>query len=187
MLKKKKGLTKCDKCILGKKIKTKKITLLDKKLNEIDGSKKSSLLIIMARPESDTMIFSFKQLLESQGIYDYAIAFGVGCAVPEMKDYLKHPLYAYCNNINLKEFPNIKVIMTLGSGLLAITKNSDIVSWQEFKEFLFNQTYFYPPIGEKQVPIYPLPYIDMILQTGFEKLFTIKIQLQEIKKILGLK
>ena len=186
-LKKKKGTIKCTKCPLGKKIIKKEVNLLDRRLNEIDGSKNSPFLIVMARPESDYMMGQFKKILESQGIYDYVIAYGVACAITEMKDVLKHPLYTYCNNINLNDFPNIKAIATLGTGHLAFTKNSDLPSWEELKEFQFNQTYFFPAIGEKQVPIYPLPYIDLIQDSGFEKTFTIQIQLQEIKKRLGLK
>ena len=51
----------------------------------------------------------------------------------------------------------MKAIITIDSGLLSVTRSSDIIHWSEFKEYEFNPTYFYTGFNSGvHVPVFPI-------------------------------
>jgi len=68
---------------------------------------------------------------------------------------------------------------------MSVTQSSDIGTWEDFSEFLFNQTYFYTPFQwKKKIRVYPIPRLtDWLTKDTFEGFFT-KKQIIKIKEYL---
>jgi hypothetical protein len=185
-----KKISKCDKCIITKKNKKGELKSFHKE-NDLfirKGNEKAEILIILSRYEIIEYVNKLGSFLEKFKFKDYAIVNGLQCNFLVPKNLKLVELYSYCNNVDLKIFPNLKVIITLGSAIYNITKSTDIGHWSEFKEFLFNQTYFYTGFNEeRKIRVYPLPYIDEIFNNdcdSFEYFFSIK-QIGFIKEFLN--
>jgi len=194
-----KKISKCDKCIITKKNKKKELKFFHKE-NDIlirKGNEKAEILIILSRYERNEYVNKLIDFLEKFKFKDYTIVNGLQCGFWVPKNLKLAELYSYCDNVDLKNFPNLKVIITLGSAIYNITKSTDIGHWSEFKEFLFNQTYFYTGFNEeRQIRVYPFPYIDDLFSVksldhnvhdksdSFEYFFSIK-QIGLIKEFLN--
>ena len=183
-------VSKCDKCIIGKNEKAGKINLLHRNIGEIRrGSVDNEILIILSRYETDKFINLFEKKLKRFKLNSYCIISGLDCSIKDIKGYTQFELYKYCNTVdNLDKYKNLKVIITCGSGLFAITKSADIGGWWEFKEYLFNQTYFYTGFNysKKGIRVYPIPFLDefLIKYDSFERFFVDK-QLKFIREYLN--
>ena len=174
---------KCNNCSIGKKELKGDVKSLDKNIGCIRRGKiENEVLIVLSRYETDKYIDKFELYLKKYKINSYVIIGGLDCSISSIKDYTQHEIYKYCNAVDLNRFPNLKCILTIGSGLFAITKSSDLTHWAEFKEFIFNQTYFYTGFdSDRNLRVYALPYLDEILKfNSFERNFTEK-QLEFVK------
>lgn len=171
----KKKVSKCDNCIIGKNEKKGKIKVLDRGDGSLRrGKYDAEVLIVLSRYETDKFIVMLENYLRKYEIKNYAIISGLDCSIKDIKGYTQYELYKYCDTVNLDKFENLKVVLTIGAGLFAITKTNDINNWREFKEFVFNQTYFYTGFNQDRVlRVYPLPYLDEIKDfDSFERYFT---------------
>jgi len=112
------------------------------------------------RPEDLNKLFN---LIKNKGIVNFAITSAIGCRTLNYE--LPTPLYStynYCNSFDIKKF-NPKCVITTGKGLTHFTKGSVFSSWREFRECVFNETYFYPHIkSEWKGRIYPSGFIQDI-------------------------
>ncbi|HPJ87238.1 MAG TPA: DNA polymerase [Candidatus Pacearchaeota archaeon] len=107
----------------------------------------------------------------------YSIINGINCSPKngEMPSPI-YKIYRHCNNITEELASKYKVVVTIGSGLQAITQSSDINTYEDFTEFLFNQTYFYTRYDwKKKTRVYPIPRItDWQGQDNFRSFFVNK-------------
>jgi len=181
------SLTKCDKCPLGKKIKKNNINVYDECIHSnIENPETAKIIIVFHRYDSENRIKKFRKYLEQQHIDDYAIVFGLECSPHEFpKSVTQNTVYKHCNTFNIDKYKNARVILTVGSGLMSVTKNSDIMNWQEFQEQEFNQTYFYTGFESKRkVRVYPLPHIDLLMDMQSFEYSYFKNQITKIKRFL---
>ncbi len=179
-------INKCNKCVVGKKIEKGSAILLDRKLNTIRrGNKDAEVLIIQSRYDSEEYTAKFEnEFVRRLGIKNYAIVSGLDCSIVDIKGVTQYSLYKHCNTINLEDYPNLKAVVTLGSGLFSITKTKDLENWREFREFVFNQTYFYTEFSSsKKVRVYPLSFYDDMIYSPFNKTFAEK-QITSLKGYL---
>jgi DNA polymerase-1 len=186
-IQKKKTPTKCDRCKLNKKIVKNSIQCFDPSLKTHIGNKETSeVIIIFHRNDSEKRLKRFQKYLSMNNIENYCIVFGLKCSPVEFPDNVtQNKVYKYCNTFNINDYPNAKVIMTVGSGVMAVTHNSDIQSWEEYREFIFNQTYFLTGFkDDKKLRVYPLPTMESLYNmTSFEYHF-FKIQASRVNKHL---
>ena len=112
--------------------------------------------------------------------------YGVECEVNNIK--MPSPLYgtyANCNTQSKIDFSKYKVVITLGRALYAITRGDELPNWQEFVEYMFNQTYFYTPLETPRVRVYPFPSLDEFFgKDNFENKVYVKHQINEIQNYL---
>jgi hypothetical protein len=179
---------KCNNCKIGKKVKKDEYKFLARKFADIrKGTEDSEILIVLPKYESDKFIERLeREFLKNFGLSNYVIVSGIDCMISKTKDFsFSYDIYTYCDAVNLDRFKNLKVIITLGAGLFAITQTSDLKGWQNFKEFKFNQTYFYTGFDcDRKLRVYPLPHIEeMFVGDSFERYFADK-QFKFIKKYL---
>lgn len=126
---------------------------------------KGEYLILLEMPEPKETFDKFIDWLDSNNIRDYTIANAIGCRTSNFD--LPSPLYEqykHCSMFSYEDIKDYKAILPVERALYSITQTDDIISWHEFSEYLFNDTFFYTPLtfNEKygyMIPVYPLPKI----------------------------
>lgn len=163
--------TKCSKCPLVKHRNFKT------ELIEVGKSGSGEVLFVLEFPEAKEQIDKFRSFLYKNNFNNYRIIAGLQC---QPKNYTitgsTYIPYGHCNLIT-EEYViknNIKVIVTIGRAVNAITQSDDIPSWKEFSEILFNQTYFITPFHWKiKIRVYPIPaFYEFLGLDNFENYFT---------------
>ncbi len=168
---------KCSNCLLQKKK-----LCTDKKDTEVykQFGKNKDILIILEMQENEDRMLEFLKVLNKQKLFNefnFTITTGLLC---RSKDYeIPSPIYKIyrnCNCIQKEKYEDYKVIITIGRGLFSITQSDDISGWQDFDEYLFNQTYFYTGIDWKnKIRVYPLPiFNDWLHYDNFSNFFVKK-------------
>jgi hypothetical protein len=160
----------CDSCPLEKDIKANKLKRASQrkevqiKSDVSDYSNIDYLFLTdcVERPEDFSKLF---KLLQNKGIKNFALTSAIGCRTVSFE--LPKPMYStytYCNSFDIEKF-NPKVVFTFGKAFMYFTKSSVFDSWREFREFIFNETYFYPHIkSEWKGRIYPCAFIHDLFQ-----------------------
>lgn len=160
----------CDFCPLEKDIKANKLKRASQrkevqiKSDVSDYSNIDYLFLTdcVERPEDFSKLF---KLLQNKGIKNFVLTSAIGCRTVSFE--LPKPMYStytYCNSFDIKKF-NPKVVFTFGKAFMYFTKSSVFDSWREFREFIFNETYFYPHIkSEWKGRIYPCAFIHDLFQ-----------------------
>jgi len=177
---KKKVISKCDNCPLQKKgLSIKQDSPYILKENGKD------ILIIMEDKQPSDRFKKFDEYVKNY-FSSYTIVSGVncGCTSGEFPSPV-YSIYKYCNLITEEFTKQFKVVITVGSALNAITQTADISSWENFSEFLFNQTYFYTPFQwNKKIRVYPIPRITYWMDRDTFEGFFVKKQIVFIKEYL---
>lgn len=177
---------KCVNCSISKKGSCEKkieVGFLSKK-----GQNKD-ILIILEMPESESFSKDFLSNIQKQKLFnefDYEVVYGIKCRPKGA--ILSSPVYKtyeQCNCITEEKYGQYKVIITIGRALYSITKSSDIGSWRDFSEFLFNPTYFYTGIDwTNKIRVYPIPLLSEWLGKDNFNNFFVKKQFEFIYKYL---
>ena len=149
---------KCAKCSLHSK-KSGSLIKRDKVLIYETG-KEIDILLVLENYNTSYVNF-IREYFKRKGIYRFAIVAGLMCENPsgEMTSPIT-PVYCNCNALPDEIITSLKpkVIMTAGRGMYAVTQADDLISWQEFWEYKFNQTYFYTSFNsQNKIRVYPIP------------------------------
>ena len=151
-----KGLLKarsyCDQCPVECDVKAKKIERISER-NQTqftsDNTGVIDVLFLTDTIEHEDLLQKLNKYIQNLGIKNYAIVSAIGC---KTKHFLlpspTYSTYTYCRSFNIEKY-NPKVVIPLGRSLFYFTKGSVFSSWREFKEFIFNDTFFYPHIKSK--------------------------------------
>jgi DNA polymerase I-like protein with 3'-5' exonuclease and polymerase domains len=158
----------CSHCPLEKEVKAETLKRASKK-NEFsirsDRENPSNLDIIVLTDsvEKPTDIEKLFKLCVQKGLKNFAIMPAISCRC--MNYDLPKPAYAayaYCKSFKIEKY-NPKVVITTGKAFMHFTKGDVFSSWRDFREFLFNETWFLPHIASKwKGRIYPAAFIQDI-------------------------
>jgi hypothetical protein len=178
----------CDLCPIEQAVKNKKLkVILRNEKPEIRSDLRDlsniDYLFLTDTIEQEKDLDKLYTLIKSKGIKRFVITPAIGCRTESYE--IPSPFYAtysYCKCFDINKY-NPKVVITTGKAFMHFTKSSVFDSWREFREFLFNETYFLPHIKSKwKGRIYPSGFIQDIFQFDtFEYLHFTK-QLEFAKK-----
>jgi DNA polymerase I-like protein with 3'-5' exonuclease and polymerase domains len=162
--------SRCDSCPLEKDILLGKFKRASKRKeiqikSDLEDYSNVDYLFLTDCVEQDKDLDKLYNLIRNKGIKNFAITSAIGCRTVSYE--VSTPLYVtynYCNSFNIKKF-NPKVVFTFGKAMLYFTRGSVFNSWRDFREFIFNETYFYPHIKEEwKGRIYPCSFIHDLFQ-----------------------
>jgi len=167
--------TNCTSCPLEVQVRSCKL-VRESKINEyqltsdLESFDNVDILFLTDTVEDENDLIKLTKFVQNLGVKNYVITNAVGCKTRNYE--FPTPLYstyAYCKRFDIEKY-NPKVVIALGKSLFHFTKSSVFSSWREFREFLFNDTYFYPHIKSKwKGRIYPVGFLTEIFDfTSFE-------------------
>lgn len=186
---------KCETCLLKKNANRKKFPVYMESDDSILIHNSNSNILVILDQTLNQNGRDFEKIQMAFDRYNLRCDYMVGmeCETACNKDMpLDHPIpspfykiYKSCNTFNSIDIEKYDVIITLGKALYAITQSDNIINWQEFAEFMFNQTYFYTKMGGPKIRVYPLPALhEFFCKDNFENKVFVKYQISEIKKYL---
>lgn len=162
--------SRCDSCPLEKDILLGKFKRSSKRKeiqikSDLEDYSNVDYLFLTDCVEQDKDLEKLYNLIRNKGVKNFAITSAIGCRTVSYE--VSTPLYVtynYCDSFNIKKF-NPKVVFTFGKAMLYFTRGSVFNSWRDFREFIFNETYFYPHIKEEwKGRIYPCSFIHDLFQ-----------------------
>jgi DNA polymerase-1 len=175
---------KCAKCAIEKK----KNSCRSYKTKDIVLAKKGNpdLMFILDMPEYTEQRSKFLRWLSINNVNNYVVVTAISC---QTKDYSipgdTQETYDKCNLItdSLISEINPKVVIPIGRSTYSITRSTDITTWEDFSEYLFNQTYYHSPLKHKNKKrFYPIPYLSAWLGKDNFEHFYVKRQIAEASK-----
>lgn len=165
---------KCDTCVLRRKAKTHPVACEIRNPFYIETGKKEVLVVVeyphkhsaLLQEQMDHLVVFFKKYLP--GIAVDFIA-GLECEPQgkwdETDDEMKYPIpsplygvYTSCNTTPVALMEQYRVVIPMGRALFAVTHSDDITTWEEFSEFIFNDTFFLTPDSptRNRTRVYPV-------------------------------
>jgi len=167
--------SRCDRCPLELEIKKGKLKRASQKnerqfRQDLHDVSNLDILFITDSVERPEDFDKFFNLIKSKGVKNFAITSAIGCRTFSFE--LPSPTYetySYCNSFDIQKY-NPKVVVAMGRSLFHFTRSSIFSSWREFREFIFNDTFFYPHIKDKwKGRIYPCGFLSDIFDfSSFE-------------------
>jgi len=101
---------------------------------------------------------------------------------------LPNPFYRIfqaCAVITPDIVENYDIVITLGKAIMAVTRTDDLLTWEDFAETNFNQTFFYIEGLTARKRVYPLPSdLDFLWKDNFENNTFVPRQFTKIKSYL---
>lgn len=176
----------CDTCLLDKEVKLKKIVRYSKRndfniLTDMNDTSNVDVLIITDMIEIADDLRKFEIQIKKYGLTNYVIAPAISCrtqnyALPSPTGYA----FNYCNKLDISKY-NPKVVMTTGRAIYKFTEESVFISWWDFSEINFDETWFLPKFDSKlKVRVYPISHISEAMKLdSFEHYHF----MEQIKKI----
>lgn len=178
----------CDLCPVEQAVKNNKLKVILKNekpevRSDLRDFSNIDYLFLTDTMEQEKDLDKLYNLIKSKGIKRFLITSAIGCRTVGYE--IPSPFYAtysYCKCFDINKY-NPKVVITTGKAFMHFTKSSVFDSWREFREFIFNETYFLPHIKSKwKGRIYPSGFVHDIFQFDtFEYLHFTK-QLEFAKK-----
>lgn len=177
----------CDNCPLECNIKSGKLKrssqknekqyISDTNLDSID------ILFLTDCVEQEDDLVKFNKFIVNLGIKNYAITNAIGCRTTTYEvSTPTYATYSYCKIFDIEKY-NPKVVIALGKSFFYFTKSSVFPSWRDFREFLFNDTYFYPHIKSKwKGRIYPAGFLPEIFDFSSFEHHHFKYQVEQVIK-----
>jgi len=175
----------CDKCPLELEIKKGNLKRSSERneyqcISDMENPINVDILFLTDCVEHSDDLFKLERFIKQLNISNYVITSAVGCR-PE--NYIfPSPLYStyvYCKSFNIERY-NPKVVIALGKSLFYFTKSSVFSSWRDFREYLFNDTFFYPHIKSKwKGRIYPSGFLTEIFDFSSFEHHHFKFQIEQ--------
>jgi DNA polymerase I-like protein with 3'-5' exonuclease and polymerase domains len=180
--------TNCTSCPLEVQVRSCKL-VRESKINEyqltsdLESFDNVDILFLTDTVEDEDELKKLNKFVQNLGVKNYVITNAVGCKTRNYE--FPTPLYStyvYCKRFDIEKY-NPKVVITLGKAIFHFTKGSVFASWREFREFLFNDTYFYPHIKSKwKGRIYPVGFLPDIFDFSSFENHHFKFQVEQCIK-----
>lgn len=187
-------ISKCD-CNLESKTNF----IEENEFQRIEGTGKDTLIILEMYESEESMDWFYEFLIKEKSLRNFTLISALRCQPKGFEiPSPSHKYFSKCGIVetylNTNDYP---IILTVGKALFSITKNSDIATWEDFYEYLFNDTFFYTGYEEKSTlrrKVYPLPPLYKVynekatrigllnkLKENFESEY-LSIQLRKVRK-----
>ena len=173
-----KARSSCDNCPLDIQVKNgkfKRDSLRNSSivLTDLETISDVNVLFLTDVVEKEDDLLKFERLIKKLGIDRYVITSAIGCRTANYK--LPSPTYStmiYCKSFNVDKY-NPRVVVSLGRSYNYFTRGAVFDTYDEFKEYIFNDTYFYPHIKSIwKGRIYPAGFLSKIFDvTSFDYFF----------------
>jgi DNA polymerase-1 len=175
----------CDLCSFEKAVRSKSVVREsqqnEKQFFSQNIEKGVDVLFLTDCVEYSENFIKICKFIQNLGVSSFVATSAIGC---RGQGYAvgtpQYAVYNYCKSFDIHHY-NPKVVVCFGRALNYFTKTDVFDGYRDFREHIFNDTYFYPHIESSwKGRIYPVGYLSNIFDfTSFEN-FHFKFQIQQV-------